>query len=156
LPAISLTGLLGVASNDISTLGNAGAIWNIGRSLLGPLFYFNRFKRIADVEKSKRDQAQLAFERTVLEAFQEVEDILIAISTLKEELIARQYHVTAAINAQTLSQERYNQGVTSYLEYLESQRQAFDAQQNYAGTKQELLSSYARLYAALGGGWVIN
>ncbi len=156
LPSISLTGLLGVASNEFSTLGDAGAIWNLGGSLLGPLFYFNRFKRIADIEKSKRNQAQLSYERTVLEAYREVEDILVGITTLKKELIARQNHVEAAINAQTLSQERYNQGVTSYLEYLESQRQAFEAQLNYAGTKQELLTSYARLYKALGGGWKIN
>jgi len=156
LPSISLTGLLGVASNEVSTLGDAGAIWNLGGSILGPLFYFNRFKLIADVEKSRRDQAQLAYERTVLDAFREVEDILVAISTLKKELVARQDHVTAAINAQTLSQERYNQGVTSYLEYLESQRQAFEAQQNYAGTKQELLTAYAQLYKALGGGWNIQ
>lgn len=156
LPSISLTGILGVAGNEFNTLGDGGPIWNLGGSLLGPLFYFNRFKRVADIEKSKRDQAQLAYERTVLRAFQEVEDILISIETLKRELVARQDHVTAAINAQTLSQERYNQGVTSYLEYLESQRQAFEAQQNYAATKQELLTSYARLYSALGGGWSVN
>jgi multidrug efflux system outer membrane protein len=156
LPNISLTGLLGVAGDQFDNIGAGGPAWNLGGSLLGPLFYFNRFKRLADIEKSRRDQAQLNFERTVLNAYREVEDILVAIETLKRELIARQDHVTAAINAQTLSQERYNQGVTSYLEYLESQRQAFEAQQNYAATKQELLTSYARLYAALGGGWVIN
>jgi len=156
LPNISLTGLLGVAGNQLDNIGTGGPVWNLGGSLLGPLFYFNRFKRLADIEKSRRDQAQLNFERTVLNAYREVEDILVAIETLKRELIARQDHVTAAVSAQTLSQERYNQGVTSYLEYLESQRQAFEAQQNFASTKQELLTSYARLYTALGGGWVIN
>ena len=75
------------------------------------------------------------------------------ITSLRKELIAREAHVKAALRAMFLSQERYNQGVTSYLEYLESQRQAFDAQLNFAGTKQELLSSYAQLYKALGGGW---
>lgn len=156
LPSISLSGLLGVGGSSLSNLGSGGPLWSIGGSMLGPLFYFNRFKRLADIEKSRRDQAQLAFELAVLEAYNEVEDILIAIETLKKELVARGAHVKAALNAQILSQERYNQGVTSYLEYLESQRQAFEAQQNFATTKQQLLSSYAALYAALGGGWSTN
>ncbi|MGB6036541.1 MAG: efflux transporter outer membrane subunit [Cryomorphaceae bacterium] len=156
LPSISITGLLGVAGNELDGLGSTGPAWNLGASLLGPLFYFNRFKRIADIEKSRRNQAQLAYERTVLEAFQEVEDVLIGISTLKEELEARSAHVEAATNAQRLSQARYSEGVTSYLEYLESQRQKFNAQLNYAGTKQQLLAAYAQLYRALGGGWKIN
>jgi len=156
LPSISITGLLGVAGNELDALGSTGPAWNLGASLLGPLFYFNRFKRVVEIEKSRRNQAQLAYERTVLEAFQEVEDVLIAISTLKEELVARRAHVEAATNAQRLSQARYSEGVTSYLEYLESQRQKFDAELAYAGTKQQLLATYARLYKALGGGWRIN
>jgi multidrug efflux system outer membrane protein len=153
LPNISLTGVLGIAGSEIDDL--TAPAWNIGGSLLGPLFYFNRFKRIAQVEMSRRDQAQLRYEQTVLRALGEVENILIAIETFKVELIAREAHVKAAINAQRLSQERYNQGVTGYLEYLESQRQAFEAQQNYVSTKQSLLSAYASLYRALGGGWKI-
>jgi multidrug efflux system outer membrane protein len=156
LPGISITGLLGVAANELDGLGSTGPAWNLGASLLGPLFYFNRFKRVAEIEKSRRTQAQLAYERTVLEALREVEDVLIAIKTLEEELEARRAHVEAATNAQRLSQARYSEGVTSYLEYLESQRQKFDAQLNYAGTKRQLLAEYARLYKALGGGWRIN
>lgn len=156
LPSISLSALLGIAGPSIDQLGTNGAAWNVGGSLLGPIFFFKRFKRLTEIEKSRRAQAQLNYEKTVLQALQEVEDVLVAIRTLKTELIARNNHVQAALNAQRLSQERYNQGVTSYLEYLESQRQAFDAQLNYAGTKQQLLSSYAQLYKALGGGWDNN
>ena len=156
MPNISLTGVLGVASNELSGLNFSNPVWNIGGSLLGPIFYFQKYKRLADIEKSKREQALFNYERTVLDAFREVEDILATIGSIKEEIIYRQDHVNASLRAQDLSQERYNQGVTSYLEYLESQRQAFEAQQNYARTKQELLSSYALLYKALGGGWNIN
>jgi multidrug efflux system outer membrane protein len=128
----------------------------MGGSLVAPLIRWNQLKRTVDVEQSRAEQARLAYEQTALTAFRDVEDALVSISTLKTELIARQQHVTAALRAQELSQERYDQGATSYLEYLESQRQAFEAQQNYAGTKQQLLSSYAQLYKALGGGWVIE
>lgn len=153
LPNISLSGLIGVAGTQFSALGNNGASWNLGASLAGPIFNWGALQRQVDIEESRTRQAILAYERTVLQAYQEVENTLANIRFLKKELIAREAHVVAAVKAQYLSQERYNQGVTSYLEYLESQRQAFDAQLNFAGTKQELLSSYAVLYKALGGGW---
>lgn len=150
LPNISLTGLLGAAGSELSSMGSA---WNLGGSILGPIFNWGALQRQVDIEESRTRQAVLNYERTVLEAFREVENTLVNISSLKKELIAREAHVKAALRAMFLSQERYNQGVTSYLEYLESQRQAFDSQLNFAGTKQELLSSYAQLYKALGGGW---
>jgi multidrug efflux system outer membrane protein len=153
LPNISLTGLLGVAGGELSSLGSGGAAWNLGGSILGPIFNWGALQRQVDIEESRTRQAVLNYERTVLEAFREVENTLVNITSLRKELIAREAHVKAALRAMFLSQERYNQGVTSYLEYLESQRQAFDSQLNFAGTKQELLSSYAQLYKALGGGW---
>lgn len=153
LPNISLTGLLGVAGTDLGNLGAGGAAWNLGGSLMGPLFNWGALQRQVDIEESRTRQAVLNYERTVLDAFREVENLLVNIESLQTEMIAREAHVKAAVRAQFLSQERYNQGVTSYLEYLESQQQAFDSQLNLAGTKQQLLSSYAQLYAALGGGW---
>lgn len=153
LPNISLTGLLGVASTELSALNSSPAAWSAGGSILAPLFNFNALQQQVDIAQSQRLQAELAYEQTVLNAFRSVEDVLILIETLKEELVARQDHVTAALSAQKLSQARYDQGVTSYLEFLESQRQAFESELNYVGTKQQLLAAYAQLYKELGGGW---
>lgn len=153
LPNVSLNGLIGVNGSQLSSLGANGLSWNVGASLLGPIFNWGALQRQVDIQESRTRQAILDYEQTVLKAYQEVENTLANIRSLKKELIAREAHVNAALKAQYLSQERYNQGVTSYLEYLESQRQAFDAQLNFAGTKQLLLSSYAQLYKALGGGW---
>lgn len=153
LPNISLTGILGVASADLSGLASSPMIYNVGSSLFAPLFNFGKLQRQVDISESQYQQAVLNYERTLIEAFRSVEDALIDVSTLKEELIARKAHVVAALNAQRLSQARYNEGATSYLEYLESQRQAFESELNYVGTKQQLLSAYANLYKALGGGW---
>lgn len=122
--------------------------------MMGPLFYWGRYKRLADIEQSKRVQSELIYERVVLNSFREAEEVLARINSLKTEIEARYDHVQASLRAQELSQQRYNEGVTSYLEYLESQGQAFEAQQNYAGTKQQLLSAYTDLYKALGGGWM--
>ena len=153
-PAISVTGLLGVASNDISALTTNGLAWNAGASLLGPLFEFGKNKKRVEVERHKAEQALYEYERTVITAFREVEDALVEIETLKDELQARQDHVTAAQNAQNLSKERYDKGVTSFLELIESQRQAFEAELSLSETTQKLFNGYVKLYKALGGGWL--
>lgn len=153
-PAISLTGLLGVASNDLSSFNNGAMAWSAGASLVGPLFYWGQNKRRVELEKSKTMAAVYSYEQVVYSAFAEVENSLYNIETLREELIFRNNHVNASLNAQALSERRYNEGVTSYLEYLESQRQAFEAQLSFYKTKASLLNSYINLYKALGGGWI--
>ena len=153
-PTISLTGLLGVASGDISNLTSNPAAWAIGGSLMGPLFEFGKNKRRVEIERKITEQVVYEYERTVIIAFQEVEDALVEISTLKEERQARIDHVTAANNAQYLSGERYDKGVTSFLELIESQRQAFEAQLSLSETTQKLFNGYVNLYKALGGGWL--
>lgn len=153
-PSISLTGLLGVASNDISLLTANGMAWSAGASILGPLLYFGKNKRRVEVERYKAEQTLREYERTVITAFREVEDALVEIQTLKRELRITQDYVNAALNAQALSKERYDKGVTSFLELLESQRQAFEAELKLSETTQQLYNGYVKLYKALGGGWV--
>ena len=153
-PSISLTGLLGGASNELSSFTTGGMAWSVGGNLLGPLFQFGKNKRRVEMQRYMAEASRLNYEATVLQAFKDVEDALITIETLKEELQAQQDRMIAAGNAEMLSQERYDKGVTSYLEVLESQRQSFDAQISYSSVRADLLISYILLYKALGGGWL--
>jgi multidrug efflux system outer membrane protein len=153
-PSITLSGFLGGASNDLSTFTSNGAAWNMGAGLLGPLFNFNKNKRRVQIQRAKTEEALYQYRKTVLYAFKEVEDALVDIETYKEEIKSRQSHFDAANNAMQLSQQRYDKGVTSYLEVLETQRQAFESELNLSKTKQELFNSYMKLYKAIGGGWI--
>jgi multidrug efflux system outer membrane protein len=153
-PSFSLTAMFGVGSNELSTLISAdGLIWSVGGQMLGPLFNFNKNKRRVDVERERTKQMLLTYEKTVLTAFKEVEDALVEIQTYKNELRARRRQVNAAENALMLSRARYDRGVTSYLEVLESNRQLFDAELIAVQTFDEYLRAYLKLYKALGGGW---
>jgi multidrug efflux system outer membrane protein len=153
-PTISLTGALGAASNSLISLNSGALAWSIGGDLFGPIFNFNKNKRRVDIERALAREYLMQYESTVLNSFREVEDALVSISTLKEELDYRKTQMLAAINAESLSNERYDKGVTSYLEVLDSQRASFDAQLAYTNTYQLLLSSYVNLYRTLGGGWI--
>lgn len=153
-PAISLTGLFGFASGDLSTLTSGDPAWSIGGSLLGPIFNFGKNISRVEVQEARTQQVLYEYENTVLNAFREVEDALIETQTLKEQVEAKKRQYIAAKNAQMLSQMRYDGGVTSYLEVLESERTLFSAELELSETRQLTLNSYIKLYKALGGGWI--
>jgi multidrug efflux system outer membrane protein len=135
-PSISLTGLLGVGSNELSNILSGGLGWSAGASLLGPLFEWGKNARRVDIEREKAIQALLTYENTVLNALLEVDNSLISLSTLRQELTANNMMLVAARNASFLSRERYYQGVTSYLEVIENQRVEFDARLAYSENYQ--------------------
>ena len=154
LPAIKLTGQYGGASDEIDSLTSGGAAWSAGGNLLGPLIDFRKSAERVEVERERTKQALLAYENTVLLAFREVEDALVEIQTYKEEIAAVERRVTAARSAAALSKERYDKGVTSYLEVLDNERILFDVELEFSQMRQEYLNSYVKLYKALGGGWI--
>lgn len=152
-PAISLTGSLGLATSELSDITNKGGIWSAGAGLLGPLFDFNKSKRRVDIAREQARQALLDYENTVLSAFGEVEDALVEVDTYRRESLAARRKVAAADNAAQLSFERYDKGVSSYLEVLDSERTLFSAKLEYSEIQQLFFNAYVKLYKALGGGW---
>ncbi|MFD1315799.1 efflux transporter outer membrane subunit [Namhaeicola litoreus] len=154
LPAISLTGLLGIGSTELSDVVSNGLGWGAGVSLMGPLFEWGKNVRRVDIEREKAKQSLYQYEFSVINAFREVQDGLISIQTYKEELKAREEGVVAAQSARELSEMRYDKGVTSYLEVLETQRQEFEAKLGYSQNYNLVLRSYINLYKVLGGGWI--
>jgi multidrug efflux system outer membrane protein len=153
-PSLSLTATLGVANTDIGSLNVDGDTWSLSGRLLEPIFDFNKNKNRVLVQGQITQQFLLEFENLVLTAFQEVEDALVEITTYRQELAAVGRQLVAARNANKLSRERYNQGVSSYLEVLETERRLFSTELTQSETKQLFLNSYVNLYKALGGGWV--
>lgn len=153
-PSISLTGSTGLGSSELTALVSGGLGWSAGLGLVGPIFHWGQNKRRVEMEREKTLQAVYQYENTILNALREVDNSLIKISTLKEELVAREERYIAANSARDLAILRYDQGVASYLEVLENERQSFDAELEYSKNYQELLNSYITLYSSLGGGWI--
>ncbi len=154
-PSISLTASFGLASGELTSFLSAGSLaWSYGGGLVGPLLNFGKNKRRVEIERQRTEQVRYNYEKTVLNAFKEVEDALVEIQTYRRELSTRQRQLKAAMNAARLSHERYNGGVTSYLEVLDSERSLFETQLVVAETYQKELNAYVKLYKALGGGWI--
>jgi len=153
-PSLNLTAQLGLASKDLSDLLDSDAkIWDVGGSLFAPIFNSGQNKRRVEVEKARTEQLLNAYEQTVLQAFREVEDALADIRTFYDEARAREAQVAAARSGAKLSRARYDGGVTSYLEVLESERSLFRAELAESSVRREQLVGVVSLYKALGGGW---
>lgn len=153
-PSLSLTGTLGLASGELDDfISSDNKTWGVSANLLGPIFDAGRSRSRVEAERARTEQLLNQYQFTVLRALQEVEDTLIAIDTYQREARAREAQVLAARSAAELSRARYNGGVTSYLEVLESERSLFRTELLASSTRRQHLVSMVSLYKALGGGW---
>ena len=156
-PSISLTGVLGFASPQLSSMFTSnGLVANGFGSLVGPLFNFGQNKQLVEVARRKTEVLYYQYQQTVLNAFADVDDALASYRTLNEEHLQTVVQVEAATKALQLSQARYDNGYTSYLEVIIQQTNLFDAQLQESSLMAQKLNSIVALYKALGGGWDIS
>jgi multidrug efflux system outer membrane protein len=153
-PKIGLTAMLGRVSPELSafTLGSANA-WGIAAGATGPLFEGGRLVGQYHQTKAARNESELQYRQTILNAFREVSDALVSRTQLVEVRAYEGREVTALETAVKLSTERYVAGKADYYEVLEAQQQLFPAQLNLARTQRDQLLAVVTLYKALGGGW---
>ena len=153
-PRIALTAGAGSASSQLSGLFKSGS-WGLtfAPSLTLPIFDAGRNQANLEVSKVARDIAVAQYEKAIQTAFREVADALASRSTLAEQLRASQAQANAESTRFRLSDLRYQNGVSSYLDLLDAQRSLFTARQAVVQTRLAQLQSQVGLYRALGGGW---
>jgi len=154
LPTLSLTGAVGLVSDDVSgLLDDNDDLWSVAGGLVGPVFDAGKRRRNVDVERARTEQLLRGYEQAVLVALREVENALIGYAQFRAESAARQRQVSAARSALELSRARYDGGVTSYLEVLDSERSLFQAELAASVVRRRQYTAFVQLYRALGGGW---
>ena len=153
-PKISLTGILGVASPQLSRLvANETAYGAVGPSLTSPLLNGQILGFQQEVAEAQAKEAQAQYEQAVLTAFREVEDALVAVRTARDQHKAQQQQVNALQSALRLAELRYKGGLANYLDVLVARRNLFEAELALTGSRRLHLVSVVLLYKALGGGW---
>jgi multidrug efflux system outer membrane protein len=153
-PQLTLTGLIGQVSPELATLTAGSAFaWGAAASLTGPIFHGGELRAEHRQAKAARDQYVLQYQATVLYAFQEVSDALVAREKLASVRREQEHAVAAYHEAFRIAMERYQQGQSSYYEVLQEQQLLFPAENTLAQTQLSQLSAVVQLYRALGGGW---
>jgi multidrug efflux system outer membrane protein len=153
-PRITLTGSAGTSSAELSGLFNAGSsTWSFIPQITIPLFAGGANKANLDAARVRQRIDVAQYEHSIQSAFREVADALAERSTMNEQLAARQSLLDATTASFKLSQARYERGVDSYLDVLDSQRSLYSAQQGLIETRLQQLANTVTLYKTLGGGW---
>jgi multidrug efflux system outer membrane protein len=155
-PTISLTGLFGGISPEVSNLFPAGRTWSIAAGLFGPLFQGGRLRSEYDTAYAQWEQARVFYEQTVTSAFAETTTVLYARQKLAASVAELERSVGHYREMVRLTNIRYNSGLSSYFEVLYSMQQLFPAEIALARARLELLTDYVAIYRALGGGWNIS
>ena len=155
-PSLSLTGNFGTQSSQLTDVVVGNSFIDVGFEVLAPIFTGGRLTSNVEIEKARTEALVRGYEQSILIAFNEVEDALIATETYRAEYGAALREVTAATSAKELAWIRYEDGMTNFLEYLQIERDLFSAELRRSEAFQRQLTSVVDLYRALGGGWNVE
>ena len=154
-PRILLTANAGSVSSELANLFSDGTFgWSLAPQLLLPIFDAGRNQANLSVAKVSRDVALAQYEKAIQAAFREVADALGGRATLGEQMRAQQAQTAAETERARLTELRYKNGASSYLEVLDAQRSLFASQQAALQLQAQVQQNLATLYRVLGGGWV--
>lgn len=151
-PRISLTGLLGLASDSLSALFSGGAFHTtVGANASYSIFNAGGARANVAVSEAERDAALATYEKAIQTAFREVADALARQGTIDAELRAVQRQADATADSAALTTARYRGGVASSLENLDAQRSLYSAQRALVGERLAVVANRVTLYRSLGG-----
>ncbi len=153
-PQITLNGALGTQTNALSDLfTNPATYWSGVAGLVQPVFNAGRLRSNVRAQEARQQQALLDYQKVIQQAFREVADSLVGYSKSRQFREEQENLRRILQDAARVSRIRYNGGVTSYLEVLDTERQLFDAEILEAQAQRDELLAVVQLYKALGGGW---
>jgi multidrug efflux system outer membrane protein len=155
LPHISLTGLAGFESTNLASLFSwQNGIASLGASALMPVFTGGRVRAGVDQAWAVYRQSLAQYQKTVLTAYQEVEDQLAALRILAGEAQSTTDAVTNAQQAETIALNRYRSGLVSYLDVVYAQTALLANQRTATQIGGQRMVATVILIKALGGGWL--
>jgi multidrug efflux system outer membrane protein len=153
-PTITLTGALGSQSAAFSDLLSSGtSIWTLAFAATLPVFDAGRRQAVVGQAEARRTQALVAYQKAIEGGFREVSDALVSYEQASASEADLTERLAAARAALKLSGERYQSGYSPYLEVLDAQRTANDAELAFVRNRQARLAYSVDLMKALGGGW---
>ena len=155
-PDVKLTG-----SFDIESLRAQDAFqwysraFQVGPSVSIPIFQGGRLRGTLRLRQSQQRQAAITFHRTVLQAFQEVDNALTAYAEAQRQKLQVAEAVRQNEIALGAARQRYTQGAIDFLNVISTQAQVLQSQSSLAGIDAQIETDLVALFRALGGGWEI-
>ena len=153
-PQISLTGIFGAQSTAITSfLQGPATIWSLGGQAVQPIFQGGRIRSNYRLAWAQRDESELIYKQTVLQAFGDVSNSLVGYNQSRQFRMKIEEQTHTYKQMADLAEVRFKGGVTSFLEVQYYQQQYFTSALNLAQAWYTELQNYVQLYQSLGGGW---
>lgn len=153
-PSISLTAGVGRASDSLGTLfSGSNRSWSFMPQINVPIFTGGALDASLKVAETNRELAVAQYQKTIQAAFREVKDALAIRANIDDRLGTQTVRLQAAENAFTLVQQRYETGISRYLDVLDTQRTLYTAQQSLIALRLQKFENQVTLFKALGGEW---
>lgn len=153
-PRFSLTGSFGFQSGELDALPDMNSrFWSIGPAVRWNLFDAGRVRNRIEAANAREEQALASYERTVLTAFEEVENGLTQFIQEQARRRALGEGAEASSRALQLATDRYRSGIGDFLDVLETQRALYDLKDQHVQSEIGVTRSLIAVYKALGGGW---
>jgi len=153
-PSLTLTGNAGAAAASISDLFSVSArAWSLGASLAQTVFDAGATRARIEAAQAAHDEAAASYRQTVLAAFQDVEDQLVATRLLRDQLVFRQQASTAADLVEQQVLNRYQVGQVNYTDVVVAQVAALNARVALVQATANRQVAAVALIQSLGGGW---
>lgn len=147
---IAVTG--GWENDEVANLFKSPFTYILG-NIAGTIFDFGRNKRKYEASIAAYEQARLAYEKCVLNAFREVNDAVITYNKLRETAALRSSLRDAALKYVELANIQYIAGTLNYIDVLDAQRRYFEARISLSNAIRDEYLALAQIYKTLGGGW---
>ncbi|MCF7806167.1 MAG: efflux transporter outer membrane subunit [Simkaniaceae bacterium] len=156
-PDLSLAGAFGTETSALDSLFKGpSSVWQYGATLLQEIFTGGRLTSGLRLSRAQKMQMLHNYEETILNAFKEVNDALIAHEKSLELVDVQRDRTFTLAEYYRLANLRYQDGQTDYLTFLDAERQYFNAEIDYAKSLGNSFLTLVDVYKSLGGGWVIH
>jgi outer membrane protein, multidrug efflux system len=155
-PQFSLTGAFGVQSSALESFLGGGlttAAWSLAGQVAQPLFEGGRITANYHLAWAQRDEAELVYKQTVLQAFGDVSNGLVGYNQSRQFRMKLEEQTATYKETARLADVRFLGGYTAFLEVLVTEQQYFTSQINLDQAWLTEIQNYVQLYQALGGGW---
>jgi NodT family efflux transporter outer membrane factor (OMF) lipoprotein len=151
-PRVALTAGAGAQS---ATIGNVPGshIWSVGPSVYWPLLDFGSLDALVSVADLKTHEQLVSYKRTVFDAVRDADTAIGNFAAEQDRLKNLDVAMVASERAVSLASQRYDRGLTDFLNVVDAERQEYELENEYAVTQQSAADAFVSLYRALGGGW---
>lgn len=161
-PSFSLFGSIGLQSSDTGESDSGdlfdsdSVVYSAGPSFSWKIFNYGRIRNNVRVQDARYQQTLVNYQDTVLRAYQETEDAMIAFSQAQAEAGFREQSATAAFRATEIASIQYREGAVDFQRVIDSERTLVAQQEQWTTARGDIALNLIAVYKALGGGWSLR